>query len=61
MQFFRFVLYGIVAYGFEHYVAHIRRSENNWETHNNLKEKIIKLTDKKTKRVYPHLLIYIKI
>ncbi|KAL4152985.1 hypothetical protein QTP88_000818 [Uroleucon formosanum] len=35
-----FILYGIVAYYSNHYVAHLRRSENTWETHNDLVKKI---------------------
>jgi len=48
-----------VAYGFDHYVSHIKR-EKKWETHNDLLKKVVTFVEGKNKQVNPHMLMYIK-
>lgn len=59
--FYRYIFYGLVAYGMDHYVSYIRRNDGLWEIHNDLQKKIKKFTDAGNKRVNPHCLVYIKI
>lgn len=59
MHFFSYVFYGVVAYGYDHYVSHIKR-EKKWETHNDLLKKVLTFVEDKNKLVNPHMLMYIK-
>jgi hypothetical protein len=49
-----------VAYYSNHYVAHLRRFENKWETHNDLVKKIKTNTQSKVNKVNPHILVCIE-
>lgn len=54
------MLYSVVAYGFYHDVAHLRRNEKNLETHNNLQKKVKTFSESNTLKENPRLLMCIK-
>lgn len=56
--YYSYIFYGVVAYGFDHYVAYIKRGKT-WERHNDLVKKVLRFPDGK-KKVHPHVLMYIQ-
>ena len=57
---YRYMFYGVVAYGMGHYISYIRRSDGTWETHNDLQKKIKRFSSTGDKKANPHCLVYNK-
>jgi ubiquitin C-terminal hydrolase len=51
---------GILEYSNGHYVSHIRRSNGQWEMHNDLIKNILNYNFQQKQKVSPHLIIYTK-